>query len=128
MPQGERGPQQRLRQRAGVAKPAMSGRCWAQVLVYIGPNFSPYANCSNERRYGYLTCRMHPAREDAARELLETLRAATKRLRRPPLNCPSPASDAAESNLKIVNPAVPVGLGGRSGVHPSDDRRALGGR
>ena len=121
MPQGERGPQQRLRQRAGVAKPAMSGRCWAQVLVYIGPNFSPYANCSNERRYGYLTCRMHPARE-----LLEKLRAATKRLRRPPLNCPSPASDVAESNLKIVNPAVPVGLGGRSGVHPSDDRRALG--
>ena len=39
MPQGERGPQQRLRQRAGVAKPAMSGRCWAQVLVLYRAEF-----------------------------------------------------------------------------------------
>ena len=124
MPQGERGPQQRLRQRAGVAKPAMSARCWAQVLVYIGPNFPPYANCSNERRYGCLTCRMHPAREDAARELLENLRAATKRLR----NCPSPASDVADPRVEVAAPGCPIGGRGGPGVQPSDDRRPLDSR
>jgi hypothetical protein len=73
---------------AAAAAPA-GGRCQAgDVREVLGagarlyrPNFPPCANCSNDRRYGYLTCRMHPAREDAARELLEKLRAVTKRLR-----------------------------------------------
>jgi hypothetical protein len=71
---------------------------------------------------------MHPAREDAARELLEKLRAVTKRLRRPPLNCPSPASDVADPRVDIAAPDCPIGGRGGPGILPCDDRRPLDSR
>jgi len=69
----------KARTQGGVAKPGPTDfvvtnegrreRCWAEKRSYYGALMPSFLNCSKPARKGFLTCRHHADREDAAQKL-----------------------------------------------------------